>query len=492
MDQLYLQSVYIYSNYVDSHFKIDFKPENSYPFKHLLLTGKNGSGKSTVLNCIYKELLNLKSGLKSSSLYYKKLKDKVSKPEIQSFIDKMGYKHPKVELSFNIDDEALHDRTENLVIYIPSQRKFNTNKADSNLKVASVAMLSEQSKFINELIGKNQHIVQKKAEINIQASTIQNYQKQIITFEKQKQNILDSGTGHTVQNEQLSINAIKVEIQNNQENIETLKLDILALEANLNTSNPNISLSKFFQQYLVEKRREQAYAIADENEKIAEEHTSWFRKFDKLIQYLFETPDIKLKHELKTSSFYFEMNGGRRFDFDQLADGYGSVIFILAEIILQLEAYKETNGLNEDPIGIVLIDELEAHLHISLQEKILPSLVEFFPKLQFIICTHSPQILSSIDNANIYDLSSHELVTEDLGGISYDVISKEHFGLGSEYSLRATKLLDTAKSLLKKKELSNEQQSHLKEIYEALNNLSPELGYEIYLHLNRPKSIPEV
>ena len=54
--------------------------------------------------------------------------------------------------------------------------------------------------------------------------------------------------------------------------------------------------------------------------------------------------------------------------------------------------------------GIVLIDELETHLHIELQKKILPFLTEFFPNIQFIVTTHSPYILNSISNAKAYDL----------------------------------------------------------------------------------------
>lgn len=38
--------------------------------------------------------------------------------------------------------------------------------------------------------------------------------------------------------------------------------------------------------------------------------------------------------------------------------------------------------------GVVLIDELEAHLHIELQRKILPFLTKFFPRVQFIISAH--------------------------------------------------------------------------------------------------------
>ena len=44
--------------------------------------------------------------------------------------------------------------------------------------------------------------------------------------------------------------------------------------------------------------------------------------------------------------------------------------------------------------GIVLIDEIETHLHVELQKKILPFLTNFFPNIQFVITTHSPFILN--------------------------------------------------------------------------------------------------
>ncbi|MBK9733995.1 MAG: AAA family ATPase [Saprospiraceae bacterium] len=58
--------------------------------------------------------------------------------------------------------------------------------------------------------------------------------------------------------------------------------------------------------------------------------------------------------------------------------------------------------------GIALIDEVEAHLHISLQKKILPFLTGFFPNVQFIVTTHSPFILQSLEKAVIFDLESKE------------------------------------------------------------------------------------
>jgi predicted ATP-binding protein involved in virulence len=63
----------------------------------------------------------------------------------------------------------------------------------------------------------------------------------------------------------------------------------------------------------------------------------------------------------------------------------------------------------DDPLqgeGIVLIDEIELHLHPQWQHKIIPRLTETFPNCQFIITTHSPQVLSHVQPENIYILQS--------------------------------------------------------------------------------------
>ena len=67
-----------------------------------------------------------------------------------------------------------------------------------------------------------------------------------------------------------------------------------------------------------------------------------------------------------------------------------------------------------DMEGVVLVDEIETHLHLELQKKILPILTTLFPNIQFIITTHAPFILSSLDNTVIYDLQSRTLVENGL------------------------------------------------------------------------------
>ena len=60
--------------------------------------------------------------------------------------------------------------------------------------------------------------------------------------------------------------------------------------------------------------------------------------------------------------------------------------------------YADNNDINQsihlDRItGIVVIDEIELHLHTKLQKEVLPRLIQLFPKVQFIITTHAPLFL---------------------------------------------------------------------------------------------------
>lgn len=68
--------------------------------------------------------------------------------------------------------------------------------------------------------------------------------------------------------------------------------------------------------------------------------------------------------------------------------------------------------------GIVLIDEIETHLHLELQKEILPFLTKLYPNIQFIVSTHSPFILSSVDNAVVFDLENKTLVPNGLANLS--------------------------------------------------------------------------
>lgn len=91
---------------------------------------------------------------------------------------------------------------------------------------------------------------------------------------------------------------------------------------------------------------------------------------------------------------------------DQLSDGEKCLLAMVGDIARRLAI---ANPSLDDPLqgeGIVLIDEIELHLDPQWQHKIIPRLTETFPNCQFIVTTHSPQVLSHVQPENIYILQS--------------------------------------------------------------------------------------
>lgn len=95
--------------------------------------------------------------------------------------------------------------------------------------------------------------------------------------------------------------------------------------------------------------------------------------------------------------------------YEYLSSGFKSCLSIIFGIIKDIELRFKDPCVNAcDFDGIVLIDELELHLHPEWQSKIAKILLEVFPKIQFITATHSPHILQSANPDEIIALASRE------------------------------------------------------------------------------------
>jgi len=88
------------------------------------------------------------------------------------------------------------------------------------------------------------------------------------------------------------------------------------------------------------------------------------------------------------------------FMIDAVSGGIASIIDIAWQI------YNFSDSSNR---FIVLIDEIENHLHPTMQRAILPDLIEAFPNVQFIISTHSPLVVGSVKDSNVYAFRYNEL-----------------------------------------------------------------------------------
>ena len=228
--------------------------------------------------------------------------------------------------------------------------------------------------------------------------------------------------------------------------------------------------------YMVHLKTQQAYARNEGEEATAKKIQDWFDRFEAALQTLLDDKSIHLEYDFRKYNFKIKQAGREPFGFNELSDGYSSVLYIVSDLILRMDK----NWLMGEEIsqydcqGIVLIDELETHLHIELQKKILPFLTEFFPNLQFIVTTHSPYILNSISNARAYDLEKH-IELENLSAFSSDDLAEGYFEADA-YSDELKELLKRYEELCFKQNINEEERAERAQLRTKFKNLSPELS----------------
>ncbi|MBE9216940.1 AAA family ATPase [Plectonema cf. radiosum LEGE 06105] len=99
---------------------------------------------------------------------------------------------------------------------------------------------------------------------------------------------------------------------------------------------------------------------------------------------------------------------GRELNINQLSDGEKCLLAMVGDLARRLAI---ANPSLDDPLlgeGIVLIDEIELHLHPRWQRDIIPALKKTFPNCQFIISTHSPQVVSHVRPEGVFILERNQ------------------------------------------------------------------------------------
>lgn len=211
-----------------------------------------------------------------------------------------------------------------------------------------------------------------------------------------------------------------------------------------------------FMQFLVNLKAERSFAKDDEELEVVHKIDAWFERFETALKTIFDTHELALEFDRKNYDFSVVVPDRESFSLTTLSDGYAAIMSIVTELILRMESKKAAVY---DVEGIVLIDEIETHLHVDLQKKILPFLTEFFPRIQFIVTTHSPFVISSISNATVCDLEKR-IVATDLSNYSYDAIIESYYGT-DKYSKELKEKLTDYEQLMNQKELSAEQEDKL-------------------------------
>ena len=217
--------------------------------------------------------------------------------------------------------------------------------------------------------------------------------------------------------------------------------------------------SRILLKYMVHLKTQQAYAKNEDDLNVEEKIAAWFERFENALKVLLDDDSIKLIYDYRNYNFLIEQNGRNPYSLDELSDGYSAIIGIVADLILRMDRNWLLKGeLSQyDVEGVVLIDELETHLHVELQRKIFPFLTEFFPRIQFVVTTHSAYILNSISNACIYDLEKQVQFT-DFSSYSVDNIAEGYLD-AEAYSDETQKKAQRYEELYGRTDLSDEQRA---------------------------------
>lgn len=151
-----------------------------------------------------------------------------------------------------------------------------------------------------------------------------------------------------------------------------------------------------------------------------------------------------------------------------LSDGFRSILALAGDLVWRLiEAFPESNSPLEEE-GVVLIDELDIHLHPTWQYEIADWLQTTFPKLQFIVATHSPIIAAGAGAKAMtyrFYLDEGKVYAESIKDIhSYNierVLQSKAFGLVSSFSKETQHEIDRYHELKRKGDLSQLEQEEL-------------------------------
>lgn len=144
--------------------------------------------------------------------------------------------------------------------------------------------------------------------------------------------------------------------------------------------------------------------------------------------------EVKTSFDIDTHSINIsavdENGNAYKHSLKTLSDGYKNTISMIADIAYRMALLNPQlldKALCKTP-GIILIDEIDLHLHPRWQQRIIGDLRKLFPKIQFIVSTHAPSVISSVKKDNL-------LILEKGAESSY-ITSEEVYGNDSNYILK--------------------------------------------------------
>lgn len=210
-------------------------------------------------------------------------------------------------------------------------------------------------------------------------------------------------------------------------------------------------------------------------------------------------PEAKsVRYSIRMETLIVNFTDGRYLRFTDLSDGFRNVISIAADLAIKAAMLNPqlADGCLSSTPGVVLIDELDLHLHPTWQRRVIEDLRRTFPRLQFICTTHSPflvQTLRSGEELHVLDGAA----TATLGNYGVEAIAADVMGVENpEASPRYFHMLEAAKAYLV--ELNEAQttprerlEEYKRQLAERIAPFSENAAFQALLEVERIAKIGE-
>ena len=239
-------------------------------------------------------------------------------------------------------------------------------------------------------------------------------------------------------------------------------------------------------------------AIARERRQSVDQYTHALDRFGNALRLLYGE-DISFDVEIEPSLQPRLRAFGRSLDFSQLPDGVRSTVGWIADFMMRRDLFQWDERLDGKRPGVLLLDDVDAHLHPLWQRKLLPAMREALPDVQILVTSHSPFVISSCPNSRVHVLEldkngrAHARPPVDSPiGESVTTTLREIFGVDSRFDVLTERQLDEWNTLKKRAaagSLSASDRSRLEELTITLAERSEELRSIVASPLTIPETV---
>lgn len=187
---------------------------------------------------------------------------------------------------------------------------------------------------------------------------------------------------------------------------------------------------------------------------------------------------------------------GKVVAYDHLSHGQRNILSMIGDIAYKAITLNPHLGSDaaKETAGIVLIDEIDLHLHPSWQKEIIPALLRAFPRLQFVATTHSPFVIQSLSEGILFDLDDCEVDDRVYNLPLKDIVEgvqKVEYADRSSHYVDQSKMSDSYLDLLKKltSTTSAEERGMISRELDAIEHRIQDPAVEAVLKMERITSV---